>query len=40
MINERSEFLMINYPQIFSVDNFLEVLNGTISKSGHLKTVL
>ncbi len=40
MIDERSEFLMINYPQKISVDNFLEVLNRTISKSRHLKAIL
>lgn len=40
MIYERSEFLIINYPQQCSVDNIQEGLNGTISKSGHLKAIL
>lgn len=40
MINERSEFLIINYPQIILVDNIQEGLKGTISKSRHLKAIL
>ncbi len=40
MIDERSEFLIINYPQEYSVDNIQEGLNGTISKSRHLKAIL
>lgn len=40
MIDERSEFLIINYPQNVLVDNIQEGLNGTISKSGHLKAIL
>ena len=40
MIDERSEFLILYYPQGISVDNILDDLNGTISKSGHLKVLL
>ena len=40
MINERSDFLIINYPQNIFVDNIQEGLNGTISKSRHLKAIL
>ncbi|HAT9921653.1 TPA: hypothetical protein JBE16_15995 [Legionella pneumophila subsp. pneumophila] len=40
MIYERSEFFIINYPQNILVDNIQEGLNGTISKSGHLKAIL
>lgn len=40
MIDERSEFLIINYPQNLLVDNIQEGLNGTISKSGHLNAIL
>jgi len=40
MVNERSEFLILYYPQGFSVDNIQEDLNGTISKSRHLNANL
>jgi hypothetical protein len=40
MVHERSEFLIINYSQMLSVDNILDVLKGTISKIGHLRTIL
>lgn len=40
MMYERSEFLIINYPQKCSVDNIQEGLKGTISKSRHLKALL
>lgn len=40
MFDERSEFFIINYPQNIFVDNIEEDLNGTISKSRHLKAIL